>query len=230
MSLFLSLLPLYVFGNIHCLGMCGPLVVLIGQHRHRMLYFLGRLLSFGAAGLIAGGIGAVLQAALKPFYLAESISFVFGILIFIYGLSLLRGWNLPRWPWLSQRLTPINLILSKLMLKDVGWSTFLFGFATILLPCGQTLVVFSACALTGSPLIGLGNGLAFALLTSPSLFLAMHAHQLFKKCKQYYNVVLGFSSMGVGLLACCRGLAEMGWISHWVLNPASPLSYHIVIF
>lgn len=231
MTLFFSLLPLYLFGNLHCLGMCGPLVMLLGQHRYRFFYFLGRLLSFSLAGFIAGELGAVLHVLLKKFYLAEVLSLICGIGMMGWGIQKMRGKgfksktvNRNSWIYIFHHWT------STLLLKDRGWSTFLFGFFTVFLPCGQTLIVFSACALAGNAWVGLGNGFAFALLTTPSLVIAMHALSLFNKFKNYDKNILGGSAIFVGLLAFCRGLAEMGWISHWVVNPqASPL-YHFVIF
>jgi uncharacterized protein len=230
MTLFFMLLPLYLFGNIHCLGMCGPLVMMIGQHRYRYFYFIGRILSFSLAGLLAGEMGAVLHLYLSKYYLAAAASILCGLVIIGLGLNTLFSWfeihQIGQWKWISH----INQKLSSLMLKDTGWSTFLFGFFTVALPCGQSLIVFSACALTGDALIGLFNGFALALLTTPSLFLAMHARNLFKKLKGYTNTVLGLTSIAIGLTACFRGFADLGWVSHWIINPASSPSYHIVIF
>lgn len=231
MTLFFSLLPLYLFGNLHCIGMCGPLVMLLGQHRYRLFYFLGRTLSFSLAGMAAGELGAVLHLFLKPYHLAEIVSLICGLGMIIWGLLKLIGCQSQ--PSFTLKKTPLNTLhqwVSTLLLKDTGWATFLFGFFTVALPCGQTLVVFSACALTGSAWVGLGNGFAFALLTTPSLFIAMHMLTLFKKFKHYDRPVLGGCSIVVGVLACCRGLAELGWISHWVLNPDTSTSYHLVIF
>ncbi|CUI17896.1 hypothetical protein PNK_2298 [Candidatus Protochlamydia naegleriophila] len=230
MTLFFTLLPLYLFGNIHCLGMCGPLVMMLGKHRYRFLYFGGRILSFSLAGLLAGEAGAVVQVFLKEYHLAEIISLICGLLIIYWGFSLLFHWKFFKGMAQWKSLAGLNKTLSSLLLKDTSGSTFLFGFLTVLLPCGQTLVVFSACALVGDGAIGLFNGFAFALLTTPSLILAMHAYTFFGKLKRHANTVLGISSIAVGILACCRGLAEMGWISHLILNPDSPTLYHIVIF
>jgi sulfite exporter TauE/SafE len=231
MTLFFSLLPLYLFGNLHCIGMCGPLVILLGQHRFRFFYFFGRLFSFSLAGLVAGELGAVVHLFLKHYYLSESVSLLCGTLLIGWGIKKMMGWQV-KTPAFSKK-SPLNFIhqwVSTLLLKDSGWSTFLFGFFTVALPCGQTLVVFSACALAGDAWIGLGNGFAFALFTTPSLILAMHTLTLFKKFKQYDRKIMGGCSIFVGFLACCRGLAEMGWISHWVLNPEASHPYHLVIF
>lgn len=230
MALFFTLLPLYLVGNIHCLGMCGPLVMMIGHHPYRYFYFIGRILSFGLAGMIAGALGAVLHLILKQYHIAETASFLFGTIIIGIGLNSLFGWNSFSFSWIAKPLNAINKSISALMLKDSKKSTLLFGFFTVLLPCGQTLVVFSACALAADPFVGLFNGAALALLTTPSLAVAMHTHGLLKQFKKYYNTVLGACSIAIGALAFCRGLAELGWIPHWILNPNAPGHYHIVIF
>lgn len=230
MSLLFSMLPIYLFGNLHCLGMCGPLVMMIGRHRYRLLYFLGRTLSFTLAGTIAGAIGSVANAVLKHYHLLEGTAFFFGTLLIIMGIFTLTGYHLPLGHRFSQKMGKASQSLSLLMLRDSPWPTFLFGFFTLALPCGQTLIVFSACALSGDPLVGMLNGFAFAILTSPSLFVAMQAHGLLQKARKYYRTVIGISALVVGMLAILRGLAEVGVISHWVLNAGASEHYHLVIF
>jgi uncharacterized protein len=230
MTLFMTLFPLYLFGNLHCLGMCGPLVGWICHHPSRQFYFLGRLCSYSLVGLLAGEAGAVLQLSLKHFYLAELLSFGGGLAIFIWGCFQLMRRPFPLKRFSFPLIHRFQQQLSTLLLKETPGATFLFGFLTVALPCGQTLVVFSACALVGDPWVGLFNGFALALLTTPSLVLAMQSFKLFKKFRGYDHIVLGLSSLLVGLLACCRGLAEGGWIPHWIINPSASTLYHIVIF
>ena len=230
MSLFLTLFPFYVLGNIHCLGMCGPLVMMIGQNRFRYFYFFGRLLSFALAGMLAGEMGAVLHVILKQYHIGELTSFLFGGIILYIGFSSLFGWRSISTRWISTKLSGVNHFLSSLMLQDKGWSTFLFGFFTVFLPCGQSLVVFSACALAADPYVGLLNGFALAFLTTPSLIFAMRLHKFLKQFKRYYNIILGAASILIGALAFCRGLAELGWIPHLILNSEAASYYHIVIF
>jgi uncharacterized protein len=230
MTLLITMLPIYVFGNLHCLGMCGPLVMMIGQHRYRYCYFIGRVLSFTLVAMLAGEIGALLNLILKKYQIPAITSFFFGGIILMAGICALLGLQYPGFQWLSKHLAKFNHSLSMMMLRDSPWPTFLFGFFTVMLPCGQTLIVFSACALSGDPFIGMINGLAFALLTSPSLLFAMNIHSFIHTTKQYYNLLLGVSAFFIGFLAICRGLADLNLINHWVLNPGAELYYHIVIF
>jgi sulfite exporter TauE/SafE len=230
MSLLLTMLPLYLLGNLHCMGMCGPLVMMLGRHRFRYFYFLGRTLSFTLAGMLAGEAGAVLNVLLHHYHIPAVASFFFGTLLLLLGVSTLMNWHYPGYEWLALRLAGTNRTLSFLLLKDHPWPTFLFGFFTILLPCGQTLLVYSACALSGDVGVGTLNGLAFALLTSPSLFFAMQVQMFFGSLKGYYNRLIGVGGIAIGILTLCRGFAEIALIDHWVLNPGAAAQYHIVIF
>lgn len=230
MTLLLTMLPLYIFGNLHCLGMCGPLVMMIGKHRYRYYYFIGRILSFTLAGMLAGGAGALLHVFLNTYHISALTSFIFGILILFVSATTLLGGHYPGQDFLARRLGKVNHKLSLLMLRDQPWSAFFFGFFTIALPCGQTIIVFSACALAGDLGVGLLNGFVFATLTTPSLFMAMHAHRLFFNLRKYYNLLIGVFGLLVGILAVCRGLAEIEMIPHLILNPHSDHKYHLVIY
>ena len=79
-------------------------------------------------------------------------------------------------------------------------------------------------------MVGFFNGLAFALLTSPSLFFAMRAHSFLQQARHYYRAVVGGSALFVGMIAILRGLAEVEIIPHFIINPSAPIYYHIVIY
>ncbi len=231
MTLFLSLLPLYIFGNLHCLGMCGPLVMLLGQHSYRLYYFVGRLVSYSSAGFFAGWLGAVLHLSFKKIFLSEIMSCFVGIAMIAWGICTMGKMQIMKQQKKkSLFLVSVQRSFSSLILKNTIVSTFLFGFLTVALPCGQTILVFSACAIVGDPWIGLANGFALAFFTSPALALAMQAFSWCKKAKQYDRIIIGGCSIVVGMIACCRGMAEIGWISHWVINPESAHGLHVVIF
>ncbi len=226
MTLLLTMLPVYLLGNLHCLGMCGPLVMMIGRHRYRAYYFFGRILSYSLVGMAAGAFGAVLNVFLHHYHIPAATSLIFGTLITLIGV-----WGLMRWkgPSLPGRTTSkISSTLSLLLLRDLPFPTFLFGFFTVMLPCGQTLIVFSACALSGSPLIGLINAFAFAVLTSPSLWLSMRMQGWMAKFKKNYNMWMGIAAIFVGVISIARGLADLGWIEH--LSYRLTDKVHLVLF
>lgn len=205
MTLLLSMFPFYLLGNLHCLGMCGPLVVMLGKSNYRYYYFIGRLTSFSLAGGVAGLIGQELNlGAVQPW-----VAIALGALLVLVGLSQFFSLPLPRWRWLQEKRANIDQKMTLLLLQGRPTATFLFGMATVLLPCGQSFLVFSACALSGSGGVGLLNGAAFALLTSPSLLVAMHAHTFLKAARSWYRPLLGITVMAAGLWMGYRGLADL---------------------
>lgn len=222
------MLPFYLLGNLHCLGMCGPLVLMIGQHRFRYWYFLGRTISFSLAGMLAGEIGSILHIFLQQYHIPALTSFLFGGTILLIGLFNLFGLHMPGSRAFGYIMAPLNKRLPLLLLMDKPAPTFMFGFFTLFLPCGQLIIVYSVCAMSGDPYVGLVNGFVFALLTSPSLFVAMHARNYLSKIRRHYNTVMGVLAFFIGTLAICRGLAEVGTIDHLVVNADS--AYHFAIY
>jgi sulfite exporter TauE/SafE len=188
------------------------------------------MFAYTLAGLAAGEAGAVLDVVLKEYHIPFITSFLFGGIIVLIGLHYLCGWEYPAAGWIAKSMAKATRPLSTLMLHDRPWPTFLFGMLTIALPCGQTVLVFSACALSGDALVGMVNGFAFALLTSPGLLFAMQAHALFAQARQHYNMLIGASAVLVGVLALLRGIADIGIIPHLVLNPGAPAYWHLVIY
>lgn len=228
MTLLLSMLPVYLAGNLHCIGMCGPLVMTISSHPYRMLYFFGRALSFSLLGLTSATFGMALEISLKKAGIPALASFLFGFLMLFFTFATLFSEASLMPKALARKLAKASGVLSTFLLRGSPAGTFYFGFFTPLLPCGQTLLVFSAIALYGDPLAGLVNGFLFALLTSPSLFLAMKVPALFKADKTKLNYLLPLAAAPAALLAILRGSAEMGWIDH--LAVTMPYDVHFVLY
>jgi sulfite exporter TauE/SafE len=201
--------------------------MLIGRHHYRYAYFAGRMLSFGLAGMAAGEAGAVAQGALQEWHISEALTFILGGMMLAVALLNWKEWSLPKIP-LPLFLRKINHTLSCLLLQDKAEAVFAFGLLTVALPCGQSLIVFSACALTGDAWVGLANGLAFALLTSPSLWIAMHALHWFQSAKQHYRQWISAASLFAGIMAICRGMADIGWIPHFSIGPSA--AWHIMLY
>ena len=197
---------------------------------YRYFYFFGRILSFTLAGMIAGAIGAVSTLFFKEYHLSEVTTYFFGATLLVLGFSTLLGGSYPGHEWVAKRLSSVTKILSLLMLQDKALPAFLFGFFTLALPCGQSLIVFSACALSGSLEVGLINGFIFALLTTPSLLLSMQAHVFFQRARHHYRLIIGLSALLVGTLAILRGLADQNLIDHLIINLKALESYPIIIF
>lgn len=206
MELFWTLLPIYIFGNGHCLGMCGPLVMLIGRHRYSWAYFIGRAISFSLAALCSFTFGWALQTILIHYFFPGAYSILIGLALVLLPVITFFKAKLDRRGDLKKGI--LGQYLSTLALQNRIWPLFLFGFATAFIPCGQSLVVFSACSMAPSALAAGLNGLAFALLTSPSLFLAMNIHKLFNKKILKAVDITRYLTLGIGCYFIWKGFLQ----------------------
>jgi uncharacterized protein len=153
-----------LFGSIHCAGMCGPIALALpGVDRSRrdwvtgrVLYNLGRVVTYAVMGLILGffGVGFSLIG------LQEWVSVLAGVILLIYvflpsriAAKVIHAKPV-NWPDFLKR--PFK----KLFKSGSLISLFLIGLLNGLLPCG-----FVYLALIGA--IGMGNPL------ESSLFMAL---------------------------------------------------------
>ena len=171
---------------VHCIGMCGGIVGALGfglaasrrDDPRAMLplllaYNLGRIASYGLAGLLAGGLGMLLASSLPVWYAQRALLLLAGL--FMLGLGLyLGGWwfglgrieRLGGALWrriepLARRWLPVRSASQALVLGTLwGW-----------VPCGLVYSVLVWALSAGSPLRGAGLMLAFGLGTLPNLLL-----------------------------------------------------------
>ena len=177
LPLLLSAVVLGLLGGGHCLGMCGGLMgaltmaIPVEQRSRRvqllLAYNLGRILSYGCAGLLLGLGGWAL--ANSP--AAMVLRILAGLLLICMGLYLGGWWSgltrieaLGRGLWrhiqpLTKRLLPVTSLPRALLLGALwGW-----------LPCG---LVYSTLLWAASQDSALDSGLlmlAFGLGTLPVL-------------------------------------------------------------
>lgn len=218
MNLTLSLLPLYVVGNLHCFGMCGPLVMMIAHNPNRFYYYLGRISSFSLAGGLAGAFGFLFKGVLGD--LSGYFSLSLGLILILLSISQIYPIRIPG----LDKIGGGSLV--HLMMRDSPSSVFLFGFSTVFLPCGQSLIVFATLALSESFLLGLTNGLIFSLLTTPSLLFAMNLKKWASSHRTWPKWIAFLTGFLIGVVACNRGLSDLGLIPHFSLSE----NYHIILW
>jgi sulfite exporter TauE/SafE len=160
---------LAIVSGVHCLTMCGPLAA-ASQARAGSAasarYLLGRLVSYGVLGLLAGSIGQGLLstswARWAEALLAWSLTLVLlhsalGFFGFTTAPSLLRIGRKPR------------TNLAGKLLARVAHEPLLLGAATALLPCTALFSAVVASAALGQGPQGAVLMMSFALVTSPAL-------------------------------------------------------------
>jgi len=214
----LSALLVGLLGGGHCAGMCGGIVGAVSlslpgskpRTGYLLAYNLGRIVSYGAAGMLAGAIGAsgfFLEHVLPVERVLYALANLMLILLGLYLAGIWRGvvvlealggrlWRRLQ-PW-SKRLLPVRTLPQALALGSLwGW-----------LPCGLVYSVLVAALATGSPACGAALMLAFGLGTLPALLaMGMAAVRLRTVLQhQWVRRISGLAVIGFGVAGLLRML------------------------
>lgn len=209
MSAFLlSGFVLGLFGSMHCLGMCGPLVMSLpfqSVEKNKLglttfSYHAGKIATYAIFGLIAGMLG-------QGFVLLKWQQ----LLSILAGVSLLA---LTLIPVLKERLKvslPLQDWFGRLF-KLISESPkvyyfFIFGFINGLLPCGLVYAAFAGAMASGSMINGALFMAAFGVGTVPSLSaIIIFKQRVPVKIRSYFLKSSYILSIFVGVLLILRGL------------------------
>ncbi|MFN7948054.1 MAG: sulfite exporter TauE/SafE family protein [Blastocatellia bacterium] len=179
MTALLAALALGLFGSLHCVGMCGPLALALPRgsdaRRHlivgRLLYNLGRVMTYALLGLLFGLLGSAARIA----GIQQALSIATGTSILLWlllpkritqraaaisgatgGIATLKGWFAP-------------------LFRRRGYTAqFLIGALNGLLPCG--FVYIGLAGALAQP--GIIQSAAFMALFGAGTFPAMFAVSL----------------------------------------------------
>ncbi len=227
MSAFIiSMFTLGLATSLHCVSMCGPLVLTYAVKGEQdgpwyrkltpnVAYQGAKIFSYMAVGLALGFVGSFFDlGAIRPY-----IMFLAGVFMIILGLGMTG-----RVPW-AARFTPrppqwLMNSLVKLRRKSTadaaaGDSTLatpiVFGLMTGLLPCGPLMAAQVAAAASGSAATGALGMAAFGLGTAPLMIAFGTAGSLIPRVwKERMMTVLAIGVMIFGLVFINRGLMLTG--------------------
>lgn len=158
-----------LFGSLHCVGMCGPVIVAFMGPKHSwvgfFVYHSGRILSYVLIGIVLGAIGA----SVVLFQAQQIAIIVLGVvLIVIYGIPKLRN-SLEKYYYQSQMYEFLKLSLARNISQKKR--RFLSGIANGFFPCGLTYVAAAGAVAQGTVYSGVLFMVLFGLGTVPSLLL-----------------------------------------------------------
>lgn len=203
------ILPAFVtglVGSLHCLGMCGPLV--LGLHGSgggtggRVAYHVARAGAYALLGALLGAVGEGLALAGWQ----RGLSIGAGLLILL--LAARAGWLERAQGWLSgvaaRGLAP-GLRRAR---QRGGWSgQALAGFLNGWLPCGMVYVALAASTATGSAAAGAGFMALFGLGTLPAMLgVSLGGRFLGQRLRGRLQPVLRGWMLVLGLLLVLRGV------------------------
>jgi sulfite exporter TauE/SafE len=206
LGILLSLLTLGLVSGAHCIGMCGGIMgalimaIPADARSKRWLilvaYNVGRILSYGAMGLLAG-LFAEQFSALGGGTILRILA---GVLLITMGLYLADWWRgltklemLGRYVWvyiqpLGKQLMPVDTLPKALLLGALwGW-----------LPCGLVYAALAMSMTQPAPVLAASAMLAFGVGTLPAVLAAGVAAQQLTRILQQRQVRLGLALVVIG--------------------------------
>lgn len=195
-------------GSLHCVGMCGPLAMVVPLRGNRWLsiitYNFFRVAMYALLGFLFGSLGT----QLKFLESGQRISLVLGIsvLVFFVFPALFPQWRLMnRW---NSAATRIYGKLARPVMSYKGWaSPILLGMLNGVLPCGLIYVALAGAVATGSGASGAMLMTAIGLGTWPAMISMMALRRYFKSWMQHGSrFVLPLVAGMLGLSLVVRGL------------------------
>lgn len=197
-----------LFGSLHCVGMCGPVMIaFMGSKQSKVgftLYHLGRILAYVLIGFLLGLIGA----SVILFQFQQVMVFILGLaLLVLYGVPSLRH-GLEKMYYESHFYFFLKSFLSKSLSMRNRW--FLSGVANGFFPCGLTYVAAAGAIVLGGPVEGAFFMVLFGLGTVPALIAVSFAgNKLFASFKNLIPRTVSALAMVSGTIMLLRGLLSV---------------------
>lgn len=210
--MYLSALVFGLLGSFHCIGMCGPIALVLPVHHENpvqktlkiSLYHLGRMLSYGSIGLLFGWLG-------KGLYLSgfqQRLSILIGLIMIGYVLLPVRMFER-----LSISQTGYALIgklkssLGKYLKRKDYKALFTIGVLNGFLPCGMVYMALAGAIATATPSQGFLYMCIYGLGTVPLMTVILYFKNAFSlSFRNKIQKAIPVFVILIGLLFVLRGL------------------------
>ena len=202
-----------LIGSVHCIGMCGPLVMAlpISQQTHFqkwqsiLLYHAGKISSYAVLGILLGMFGSQL-----PLYGAqENLSIVMGsiMLLYVVYVFVIKPKLIPRFLQFNLLYTFIVKKMGQLFQRKNRAVFYLIGILNGLLPCGMIYVALTSALATQNILQGGLIMTFFGIGTMPALIMVAIGGQYFGiTIRKKIQNLLPIFIFTVGVLLILRGM------------------------
>ncbi|WP_116789483.1 sulfite exporter TauE/SafE family protein [Flavobacterium psychrotrophum] len=208
-----SALILGLISSMHCIGMCGPIAMMLPvDHKNPakkatqiLTYHAGRLIAYGTLGLVFGCIG-------KGFYLAglqQQLFIVAGtvmILIAMVPEKKLSKYNFSKPAY--KLISNIKTSLGNQFRKKSYNALFTIGFLNGLLPCGLVYAALFGALAMQNTVYSAAYMLLYGAGTIPLMSTVVYASGMFKNpLRAQFAKVVPYAAVLIGMLFIVRGLA-----------------------
>jgi uncharacterized protein len=197
--------------SLHCIGMCGPIVMAVPVNRKNnwsiftgvLEYNVGRILTYALFGILIGSIGLTIHT----FGFLQWLSIISGVLLIAYA------WR--KWLGKSFHIKMPSVNVNHFVSKGIGsvlrskfpFKLTLLGMLNGLLPCGMVYVALMNALLTGTQTSSAFAMVAFGLGTLPSMMVVGFATgKINGALRSKLNATVPYMLTLVGFLIILRGM------------------------
>lgn len=202
-----------MLGSLHCVGMCGPIALALpvgaGSQLHvlagRLLYNVGRVITYGLLGAASGLIGRTIAMA----GFQQTLSWVAGSLIILAVIVPVRIWK-KLLPYSVTAWTSgwIYRLWQRFFSRASAASLLVIGLLNGFLPCGLVYVALGAATVTGTPSNAALYMLFFGVGTIPVMFAtSLFGPVMGPNFRRRLTFVLPIATVALGLILILRGMS-----------------------
>jgi sulfite exporter TauE/SafE len=201
-----------LLGSFHCIGMCGPIAMVLPVHAERMiprfikvlLYHTGRISAYGTLGFVFGLLG-------KGLFLSgfqQRLSILIGAVMIFYVI-------VPTTFFSKFKITtPLYVLIGKIKsglgkrLKNKSYgSLFVIGFLNGYLPCGMVYMALAGAIAMATPTQGFLYMAIYGLGTIPLMTLIIYFKTFFSiQFRTKIQKAIPYFVFAIGILFILRGL------------------------
>jgi sulfite exporter TauE/SafE len=207
-------LTMGLLGSLHCLGMCGPIALMVPVDKNTwwrrsiggLSYNLGRVATYGILGAIFGLLGLGIHLAGAQQWLSISLGMLIILAAVIPMIFRKRVIGSDLGPF-SRLIDLLKASLGKLISRRSPNALFTIGLLNGLLPCGLVYIAIAGATATGSIAQGTLFMVFFGLGTLPAMFAVnMVGHLLSVKARNRLRKIIPVAVIVLGLLFIVRGM------------------------
>ncbi len=199
-------------GSLHCIGMCGPLSLVLPTHHlsslgkffSLLLYQFGRIITYSLLGLVFGLAGRSIYLAGFQHWFSITTGSIILLLAMIYFLQK----KSIHFIFFERFYSSVRQLISTILKHNNGYGSFLLlGMANGLLPCGMVYVALAATLSFNQVDEGIAFMAMFGAGTLPAMLVFSYVAQLVKPTtrKLFRNSVPVLITL-TGILLILRGL------------------------
>jgi len=201
-----------ILGSLHCVGMCGPIALALpmastGGIRFlgsRVLYNLGRIVTYVVLGALVGSIGGMVAVG----GMQQTLSIIIGCTMLVGVILPAASQKLSsRWHVVQTFHSFLRRSLGTLLQHRTFSALFLIGIVNGFLPCGFLYVALAGAATLGNAMRGTIFLAGFGMGTLPLMLgVALAGKQVQGKARKRAAKVVPAFAVVLAALFILRGL------------------------